>query len=77
MPTCLVAGSTGLVGCFLVKKLANNGNKVFALTRKEEFCYRGQSTDKRITEQLGIGKGTIDKYNVSNNSKKQKLASDP
>ena len=37
MSTCLVAGSTGLVGSFLVKKLADNGNKVFALTRKEEF----------------------------------------
>ena len=37
MSTCLVAGSTGLVGSFLVKKLVDNDNKVFALTRKEEF----------------------------------------
>ncbi|GIS32738.1 MAG: hypothetical protein Ct9H90mP4_06520 [Gammaproteobacteria bacterium] len=35
MSTCLVAGSTGLVGSFLVKKLADNGNKVFALTEKK------------------------------------------
>ena len=47
------------------------------ITRKEGFCYKSQSTEKRITEQLGIGKDTVDKCNDSINSKKQKLASDP
>ena len=47
------------------------------LTRKEGFCCKGQSTEKRINEQLGIDQGTVDNCNGSNKSKKQKLFSDP
>ena len=56
MSTCLVAGSTGLVGSFLVKKLADNGNKVFALTRKEEF---------KDSDQIQYIKVDFDSLNLS------------
>ena len=39
---CLVAGSTGLIGNFLVKELANSDVEVIALTRNEYFSENQQ-----------------------------------